>query len=184
MSVQLEPLLHLAVTGFVVVVLTRAVIEKLLAYGSYVANVRDYQLLPDALASVVAPALLGAEIAAIFCLLLPALVTAGAVIATTLFAVYAAAMAAVLLAGRTEIECGCGGDGQIVTWALVARNGVLIALAGAGVLHTSARPMNWLETLVGSSAVLVGFLLLAIAEKTIGTALAIRRLNSGSNTRG
>ncbi|WP_051334993.1 MauE/DoxX family redox-associated membrane protein [Bradyrhizobium sp. Ai1a-2] len=180
MNWQLDPLLQLVATGFVIMVLARAVVEKLSAYGIFVANLRDYRLLPDALAPVAAPTLLAAELSATLCLLLPATSAVGAVIAASLFAVYALAMAAVLLAGRHEIECGCGGEGQMVSGALVARNGVLVAISASILLPASNRAMSWSDTLVGLVAIFLVFLLLAIAEKTIGTFTTIRRLDSGS----
>ena len=181
MSWQIDPLLHLVATGFVVVVLARAVMEKFSAYGIFVANLRDYRLLPDALAPVAAPALVAAELAGILCLLLPATSAIGAIFACALLTLYALAMAAALRAGRHEIECGCGGEGQMVSWALVARNGVLIAISVSILLGTSARAMTWPDVLVGLVAVFLLFLLLAIAEQAIGTSAAIRRLDSGSH---
>jgi Methylamine utilisation protein MauE len=180
MSWQLDPLLHLVATGFVIIVLARAVIEKALAYDIYVANLRDYRLLSDAMTPVVAPILLAAESVAIVCLLLPVASGIGAILAAMLLSVYALAMAAVLRAGRNEIECGCGGDGQIVSWALVARNAVLVAISASILLQTSARATSWADMLIGPVAILLLCVLLAIAEKAIGTSAAIRRLDSSS----
>ena len=66
MSWQLDPLLHLVATGWIVVVLARAVVEKLSSYTHYVANVGDYRLLPAALVAVAAPLLLAAATAFFF----------------------------------------------------------------------------------------------------------------------
>ena len=181
MNWSVDPLLHLVATGFIIIVLARGVMDKTFAYGMYVANLRDYRLLPDALAPIAGAVLLAGEIAAIVCLLAPPAVAAGAVLAAVLLAIYAAAMAGVLRSGRNEIECGCGGEGQIVSWGLVARNGVLVAIAASIVLPNSARPMHWPDMMVGLVAVLVLYLLLAIAEKAIGTSAAIRRLDSRSH---
>jgi methylamine utilization protein MauE len=180
MNWQLDPLLRLVATGFVVMVLARAVVEKFSAYGIFVANLRDYRLLPDALAPVAASTLLAAELAAILCLLLPATSAVGAAIAASLFTIYALAMTAVLLAGRHEIECGCGGEGQMVSRALVARNGVLVAISASILLPAANRTMSWPDMLVGLVAIFLVFLVLAIAEKAIGTFATIRRLDSSS----
>jgi len=176
-----DPLLHLVATGFIVILLARAVMDKAFAYGMYIANLRDYRLLPDALAPLAGAVLLATEIAAIICLLAPPSVAAGAELAAVLLAIYAAAMAAVLRSGRNEIECGCGGEGQIVSWGLVARNGVMVVVAASILVPTSARPMSWSDMMVGLVAVFVLYLLLAIAEKAIGTSAAIRRLDSRSH---
>lgn len=178
MSWQIDPLLHLVATGSIIVVLARSAAEKLLGYGIFVANLRDYRLLPDALAPIAAPALLAAELAAILSLLLPATGAIGAMMAAELLAVYALAMAAVLCAGRNEIECSCGGEGQMVSWALVARNGVLVAISASILLPIPARATTRSDMLVGLVAIFLVILLLAIAEKAIGTSAAIRRLDS------
>lgn len=181
MNWHVDPLLHLVATGFIIVVLARAVMDKALAYGIYIANLHDYRLLPDALAPLAGAILLAGEIAAIICLLAPSATVAGASLAAVLLAVYAAAMAAVLRSGRNEIECGCGSEGQIVSWGLVARNGVLAVIAASVLLPTSSRPMHWPDMTVGLVAIFVIYLLLAIAEKAIGTSAAIRRLDSRSH---
>ncbi len=180
MSWTVDLLLHLVATGFIVIVLARAVMDKAFAYGMYIANLRDYRLLPDALAPPAGAVLLAAELAAIICLLAPPAAAVGAALAAVLLATYAAAMAAVLRSGRNEIECGCGGEGQIVSWGLVARNGVLVAIAASIMLPNAARPMHWPDMMVGLVAVFVLYLLLAIAEKALGTSAAIRRLDSRS----
>jgi hypothetical protein len=179
---SVDPLLHLVAAGFVIAVLARAVMEKALGYGIYVAIVRDYRLVPAFAAPSAAAALLAAEVLAILSVLVPALAAAGTTLAAALFALYGVAMAATLLGGRAELECGCGGDGQIVTWALVARNALLVAIAASTLLPVTARATAWPDVVMGLFAIFVLYLLLAIAEKTIGTSVAIRRLNSGSNT--
>ena len=181
MVLSVDPLLHLVAAGFIIAVLARAAIEKALGYGIYVAIVRDYHLLPAPAAPFAAAALLAGEVLAIVLMLMPAFAVVGATLAAALFALYGAAMAAALFAGRTEIECGCGGDGQIVTWALVVRNAVLVAIAAFTLLATTGRAMTWPDILMGLLGIFVVCLLLAIAEKTIGTSVAIRRLNSSSN---
>ena len=175
---QIDPLLRLVATSFTVVVLARAIIEKLLDYEVYIANLREYQLLPEQFTAGAAAALVLAEIAAVVCLLAPAWATIGGVLTMALLALYAAAMTAAMVRGNSEIECGCGGEGQIVTSGLVVRNAVLIVIAGSILMPTSGRPMTWSDILGGSLAVLVGFLLLAIAEQIIKNSAAIRRSNA------
>jgi hypothetical protein len=181
MMLHLDPLLHVVAVGFVAIVLARAVIDKAFNFSLYVATLRDYRLLPAPLAPAAATALLAAEATAIVLLLVPASAAVGGCLAAALFALYGAAMAIVLMAGRTEIECGCGGDGQIVSWGLVARNAVLVAGAGLMVLPATGRVLHTPDLLMGLAAILVVYLLLATAEKTIGTSAAIKRLTSRFN---
>ena len=182
MMLSVDPLLHLVAAGFIIAVLARAVIEKAMGYGIFVAIVRDYRLLPAPIAPFAAAALLAAEALAIVLMLIPTVAAVGALLSAALFALYGAAMAAALFAGRTEIECGCGGDGQIVTWALVMRNAVLVAIVAFTLFATTGRVMTLPDIVMGLLEIFVVYLLLAIAEKTIGTSVAIRRLNSGSNS--
>lgn len=175
-----DPLIHVVAAGFIVVVLARAVADKLGGYAVFAATLADYRLLPPAVVPVAAATLLAAEAAAILLLLVPATCAFGAVLAIGLFGLYGLAMALALFGGRTEIECGCGGEGQLVSWGLVARNGVLAAIAAGLVLPTTARSLGYFDFLVAAVAVAVVCLLLAIAEKTIGTAAAIRRLDTHS----
>ncbi|WP_374763267.1 MauE/DoxX family redox-associated membrane protein [Yunchengibacter salinarum] len=50
-----------------------------------------------------------------------------------LFALFGVAMAAALVQGRRDLDCGCGGPmaRQTVGWGLVARNAILTVIAGA-----------------------------------------------------
>jgi hypothetical protein len=182
MMLSVDPLLRLVAAGLIIAVLARAAIEKAHGYGIYVAIVRDYRLLPAPIVPSAAAALLVAEVLAIVLMLIPTVAAVGAMLSAALFALYGAAMAAALFAGRTEIECGCGGDGQIVTRALVARNAVLVAIAAFTLLPITRRMMACSDIVMGLLAIFLAYLLLAIVEKTIGTSVAIRRLNSGSNS--
>lgn len=176
----IDPLLHVVAAGFVVVVLARSVGDKLHDYALYSATLVDYCLLPDFAVPFAAAGLLAAEASAIVLLLIPATSALGTALAILLFALYGSAMAMALLDGRTEIECGCGGEGQLVSWGLVARNAVLAAIAAPLVSPMTARSMGSLDFLFAAVAVVVVCLLLAIAEKTIGNAAAIKRLENQS----
>ncbi len=178
MILSADPLLHLVAKGFVIIVLARAVMEKVLDFGMYVAIMRDYRLLHDRIVPIAAALLFAAEVAAIACLLIPDFVPVGGIVAAALFTLYGAAIAAALFAGRTGIECGCGGEGQFITWGLVVRNAVLAGISQFCLLGTSGRVLGWQDMVTGLLAILVAFLLLLIAEKTIATSVAITRLNS------
>lgn len=176
----IDPLFHVVAAGFIVVVLVRAVGDKLQGYMLYSATLADYRLLPAFAVPFAAAALLAVEALAIVLLLIPAACGLGAVLAVLLFTLYGMALALALLSGRTEIECGCGGEGQLVSWGLVARNVALAAIAAGLMLPVTVRSMGWLDFLFTAVAVAILCLLLAIAEKTIGTAAAINRLDMHS----
>jgi hypothetical protein len=174
----IDPVIHLVASGFIIIVLARAAIEKAFDFGIFTAIMRDYGLLPARLIAPAAVMLLAGEVIAIACLIAPGFAAAGALFAGGLFAVYGVAIGVALLSGRTEIECGCGGEGQMISWALVVRNVVLIMISGLCSLGVADRPLAWPDFVVGLLAILVAFLLLSIAEKTIATSAAIKRLNS------
>ena len=177
---NVDPLVQLAAAGLLAIVFARAIVEKAANFAVHAATLRDYRLLPERIAPVAAAGLLCAEIAVVFALVVPAMRSAGALAAGALLCLYAVAMALALRAGRTEIECGCGGDGQMVAWGLVARNAALIATAGLLLAPASARALGWPDMIEAVCATLVAWLLLATAEKAVENGAAIRRLRSQS----
>ncbi|MFO1116138.1 MAG: MauE/DoxX family redox-associated membrane protein [Beijerinckiaceae bacterium] len=179
-ALAVDPLVQLFATGFLAIVFARAIFEKAGAYAIYVATLRDYRLTPAPFVPFVAAILLAAEIAAMLLLLWPATRSLGALLAAGLLGLYALAMSLALAAGRTQIECGCGGDGQTVSAGLVGRNLVLIALALVLLAPPASRATGIVDTLGAACAILIAWLALAAAEKTIDNAAAARRLRSES----
>lgn len=130
------------------------------------AILADYQVLPVAVIWVTArlipalEALLGLAWLAGWALPLVASVTAG------LFAVYGLGIAINLLRGRLHIDCGCGlggptRKGGTLSWLLVARNGLLIAVSLLAWIPPAQRQLggvDWLTTVAGlvTAALLFG----------------------------
>ncbi|MCB1540432.1 MAG: hypothetical protein KDJ25_06150 [Rhodoblastus sp.] len=180
MSVSVDPFVHVVAAGAVAIVFARAIFEKSSNFIVYTATLRDYRLIPEAIAPFVAVCLFIAEISVVALLALPETRVAGAMGAMALFVLYALAMALALAAGREEIECGCGGEGQIVSWALVARNAGLIAIAALVVAPQTSRELSMFDQAQAACAILVFWLALAIVEKTIESQAAVRRLRAQS----
>ncbi len=112
-------------------ILAEAAVHALRDRGVAAAVIADYRIVPGGAAAALAVVLPLAELGAAVLLLIPA-VRFGAVCAAGLFGVFAGAMAVNLWRGRDEISCGCGGGASLrISWALVARNAVLIAVSGA-----------------------------------------------------
>jgi len=177
---NLDPLIQLCATGLIAIVFARAIFEKTSEWPVYLGIVRDYRLTPARLVPAVAVVLLTLEIATIVCLLWPPAHGYGAALACCLITLYALAMSAALVAGRTQIDCGCGGDGQQVSWALVGRNLVLIAVAALLLAPTAPRAFGALDYFAAACAIVVGWLALAASEKAVDNAAAVRRLRSES----
>jgi hypothetical protein len=116
------------------IVLLAAAFHKLRAWGAFRASVEGYRLLPDAPAVAVAALLPVLEALAGVALIVDGLRIAGAWLGFATIGVATAAVAINVVRGRTTIACGCGGlDGeQRLSWPLVARNGILLALLAAG----------------------------------------------------
>ncbi|MCB9997514.1 MAG: hypothetical protein H6871_07125 [Methylobacteriaceae bacterium] len=180
MIVSVDPFVHVAAAGAIAVVFARAILEKSSDFVVYAATLRDYRLIPEWLAPFAAVCLFVAEISVLAALALPETRAAGAIVAMALLALYGLAMALALAAGREEIECGCGGQGQIVSWALVARNVGLIVIAGLVVAPQTSRALSAFDLAQAVCAILVFWLALAIVEKTIESQAAVRRLRAQS----
>ncbi len=137
--------------------LATAAIGKLRRPGDFAGAVAAYRLLPDAAVWPVARALPPLE------LLLAAGLIAGmplALIGTAaLLAVFGAAMAANLLRGRRDIDCGCDPTARAkpIGWALVLRNLALAALLLAGLVAT--QPLPWPVLIAAAGVGVIAWLL-------------------------
>ena len=180
MILAVDPFVQLTATGALAIVFARAIVEKTSNFVVYAATLRDYRLVPEAIAPFVAVCLFVAEIGTVALLVWPETRAWGAMLATALLALYALAMSLALMAGRTEIECGCGGDGQMVSWALVARNVALMAMAALVLAPEASRDLTWFDHAQIVCAILLSWLGLAIVEKTIESQAAVRRLRAQS----
>jgi len=91
---------------------------------------------------------------------------AGALLATVLLVCYGAVMALHVARGRTP-DCGCGGEPLPVSWPLVLRNAVLVALAALAAAPSAARAMGWADFMVIVASVLLGTLLYAALHQVL-----------------
>lgn len=142
-----DPMLVTAGSAALALVLLIAVLHKLGDREAFESAIAQYRLLPAGAAAAVSVALILAELALAAGLLVPAIRPWALMGTAGLLALYALAMAANLLRGRRTIDCGCGGPGQPVSWALVVRNLVLgaVALGCSGPL--GERSINWHDRL-------------------------------------
>ena len=131
MELMLDPVIVWTARLVLAAVLLAAAVAKLRALEEFAGVVHNYRLLPELLARPVAYALPVLEIVLALGLLLDPTRRPAAVATAALLAVFALAMAINLWRGRAHIDCGCFAAAlkQRLSWALVARNGVLIGLA-------------------------------------------------------
>ncbi len=143
--------------------------QKLRDADGFVMAVEQYRLLPEAWSPAAARGLVAAEIAAGLLLLPLATRAAGAALALAVLAMVTAAVAANLLRGRREIDCGCGGPegGQHLSWGLVLRNGFLAAAALLAAAAEAPRELVWVDGLTVVAGALALYGLYAAANQLL-----------------
>jgi hypothetical protein len=129
---------------------------KVRALEEFTGVVHNYRILPERLARSVAYGLPPLEAAIAVGLLFEPTRALAAGAAAALLLVFALAMAVNLVRGRVEIDCGCFASTlkQRISWALVARNIVLIGFAALAMPKAlPARTLTWLDgiTVVATS---------------------------------
>lgn len=143
----MDPLLDLTIAGALAVLFAASTAHKLVALGEWPGVVRNYRVLPQALAGPAAAMLLiaGAVTAAV--LFWPATRRIGACAAAAQLILFAAALTINLRRGRSSIDCGCFGSRlrQGISAWMVARNVGLALLALSLLLPARPRDLGALD---------------------------------------
>lgn len=157
---MLDPTLPHMFAALLAIVFLGGAWQKLRDMDGFAMAVEQYRLLPASWAPPAAWALLLAEACAGLLLLPLATRAMGAVLALAVLAAVTLAVAANLLRGRQDIDCGCGGPegGQHLSWGLVLRNGMLCLAAALSRLAEAPRDLVWLDglTVVAGTLALYG----------------------------
>jgi hypothetical protein len=143
----MDPLLRLTIAGALAVLFAASTAHKLAALGEWPGVVRNYKVLPHALAVPAAGVLLIAGALTAAALIWPSTRRLGACAAAVQLIVFAAAMAINLRRGRSSIDCGCFGSRLrqgIAAWKVV-RNLALALLALSLLLPAAARALGALD---------------------------------------
>lgn len=180
-AVLSEPLFLWSLRVFLAALFATAAISKLTAMEEFYGVVRNFRLLPDALARPVALALPPVELAVAAGLIVPALALPAALGAAALLAAFGIAIAVNVLRGRTQIDCGCFRDGmrQGINWRMVGRNAALTALAlGLAALLPGAPAGGPVDIATGALAGTVLALLYFSASMLGGLSLQQHATNS------
>lgn len=170
-----------AALGFAIL-LGVAAWSKLRDLEAFRLVLEDYRLVPSPLLRSVAGAVPVSEGILALAWLAAAWNSTAAMLAALGTAVamagYGAAIAANLLRGRSWIDCGCGG-GEQLSWALVARNGVLAGLAlGALQIHAPTAP-GWGDVAVSVPVLTLAVLLYLAASALLDNHAAMRIWREG-----
>lgn len=156
----LDPAIGHLLAGMVALVFAAGSAEKLRDVPAFHGVLLSYELVPPRLLRPLAWTVPLLEVASALLLVVPASRAAGATLGLAVLGLVTAGVTVNLLRGRTDLGCGCGGleDEQTLSWALVARNGVLAAFLASGLLAPSARPLAGLDylTICAGSVVLYG----------------------------
>jgi hypothetical protein len=132
----------------------------------------NYQLLPSVLVGPAASLMTAIEIGVSAALLFPASRKSAATTAAALLLAYSLAIGINLLRGRTEIDCGCGGDTeQPIGPGLLLRNALLICVAIVTIQPATPRPLFLLDAFT----VLVSLATLAVLWQAAGLLHGTRR---------
>ena len=165
-----EPVILWALRSFLAALFASAAVSKLTAMEEFYGVVRNFRLLPDPLARLVARVLPVLELAVAVGLLVTPLALPAALTAAALLAGFGLAIAINVMRGRTAIDCGCFRNGmkQRISWAMVGRNAVLtvLALATAALLPV-ARAAGPADLAAGVMAGLV-LILLYLSASMLG----------------
>lgn len=170
----IDPALDLALRAALSLLLLTAAAHKLRDLGSFRATLAEYRLLPASAVRVGAAAVAGVEVALAVGLHVArreALVGTAA-----LLAVYAGAIAVNLARGRRDLDCGCGGPRRTISGMLVARNLLLAAIAVAGLLPPSPRPVTWLDAITIAAVTAFAAAIYATVDRMIADAPALARV--------
>lgn len=153
-------------TTLLALLFLRAAWHKAGEFSGFTGFVADYRLLPAALVVPAAAALVAAEFGALALLAVPATAAVGAMAAAGLLTLYAVAMAVNIMRGHRRIECGCGGAPQMLSVALIVRNGLLTADAALVVVGGSGS-LSVGEAVASVAAGLLLFLTLTVVEQVL-----------------
>jgi hypothetical protein len=148
----------------------------------FAAALENYELIPAATVPAASLLLIATEGLGGLLLLLPWCRPWAQLVGIALLGVVTCAVAINLLRGRDHISCGCGGASgdQTLSWALVARNLVFIAvLAGAGAA-VAPRPLVWLDYLVAPAGALLLVGVYATASQLIANRPRLLALRNGT----
>lgn len=155
--------------------------QKLRDQMAFRTALEAYDIVPaNSLSGVFAWALPLAEALAAVMLVVDGTRVAGAALAALLLCVVTAAVIINLARGRTDIGCGCGGieDEQTLSWALVARNAVLLALLALAAAAPAARELAWLDYLTVAVGACALYGLYAMVNQLLANQPRLMRLRS------
>jgi len=142
---MIDPLTVLVLSTSLGLLFFMAAKHKLNSPGRFTAQLAAYELVPSAILPGLARAIPAAEMVVVFLILVPITRPWAGVLAGGLLASYTVAMAINLLRGRDDIDCGCGGQPQMLSYWLLLRNAALIICCLLLVIPSTDRALVWVD---------------------------------------
>jgi uncharacterized membrane protein YphA (DoxX/SURF4 family) len=177
----LDPFYWHVIRWLVAAVFAVACAHKLSSIDTFENVVRDYALMPAALAPPASRLLILCEMAVVAGLVSGLWMPITATLAMVLLAVYAAGMAINLARGRRDIDCGCfgpAGNGEnshsLSGWLLL-RNLSLIALTALLLLPVADRTLVWFDLFSIAAATAAGFAAWSAADQLMANAPRLQK---------
>lgn len=169
-----------AARALLAIVFLVAAWQKLRELDAFEAALANYRLLPEALISPTARALPTLELGTGLALVAAPGSALGGLAALTLLLLVTGAVVINLLRGRRDVGCGCGGieDEQLLSWALVARNAVLLMLALVALAPPAARALAWLDYFTVAGSAIAGYGIYLVSSQLIANAPRLERLRA------
>ncbi|NVN10895.1 MauE/DoxX family redox-associated membrane protein [Nguyenibacter vanlangensis] len=165
--------LSLSLVVFILLVFLRAGGHKLFDFAVFTGYVADYRIIPEVFLSVACGVLVAAELLVVLLQVVPGGRIFGLALAGGLLAAYALGMAVNIVRGHTDIECGCGGAVQHLSWSLVVRNCLLMAMTGVAMAY----PSHGFDAFSSGIAVLCGvsfWIVFLLTEQILANSSLVR----------
>lgn len=181
-ALALDPVLARTCGAALAVILLLGAWQKLRDLAVFEASVELYRLLPERMVPLFARLFPLAEAVAGAALLFEASRNAGFVLGLAVLGAATLAVAINVARGHTDIDCGCGGaEGHTrLSWALVARNTVLLTLLTLGAQPGSERALVWIDYLSVAGGTLMLITLYAAANQLLANHPNLAQLRSRS----
>ena len=176
-TVGIDPAIAITLRAALGLLLVVAAWHKLRDFGAFRSALAAYDLVPLSRQAPAAMLVVAAELVVGTSLILfggPA----SALAAAALLALYSGAIAANLLRGRRDIDCGCAGPARRVPLGggLVVRNLILIGAALSTCLPFAQRPLLWLDAVTIGAGAAALVLLYQTADAAMANVLQMQNL--------
>lgn len=171
------------VVGALALILFSAAWHKFAEPNMFLSSLAAYRLVPAGALDILSRGIPAVEVLLGIGMLVPASRTPALAGCAALMGVYAAAMAINLVRGRSYIDCGCGGSAHPLSWRLVCRNLVLVALAVAATGPKAERSFSWLDAIMLVAGVLAFYASYLMADELLRQASRMARAERSDDAR-